>query len=459
MIERQKGDGTSMILVEDGEKPTPQVKQLDLKAEVVLDESIKLVKPFVFPEVIKAVFLTGATGFLGAFLLHDILAKHMEAQVHCLVRAKDDAAAMERLVKNLKVHFLWQDGFASRIVAHAGDLGNSKFGLTPETYDHLAQTIDAIVHNGAMVHWVFPYAQLKAPNVGGTVEALRLACSGDKMKPVHFVSSTSVLDTEHYVAMDIVQEDDNLDAAAGALSVGYAQSKWVSEKIIMLARDRGMPVTITRPGYIVGSSFSGVTQSDDFLWRLMKGCIELKLAPQMLNRVNCCSVDYVSSLIVTLLSSPEPLGKVYHTYNPAMFRFDDFFATAILYGWEMEQVDYLQWRDSLKEKTLDSNDSALYPLLHFVLDDLPTRSLAPRLDNTNSMSLNTLNCMPMKVCLFFSFWFFCLNLFFTGSDAQNLVLFGPVGISSSASQGGCHTAAGAAHQRHCCYGEANEVNQ
>jgi L-aminoadipate-semialdehyde dehydrogenase len=90
----------------------------------------------------------------------------------------------------------WEAGFAGRFRAVVGDLGRPLLGMTREEFLQIANEIDAVVHNGAMVHWVYPYSQLKAYNVGGTVEALRLATSGSKLAAFHFVSSTSVFDRQ-----------------------------------------------------------------------------------------------------------------------------------------------------------------------------------------------------------------------------------------------------------------------
>ena len=75
-----------------------------------------------------------------------------------------------------------------------------------------------------------------------------------------------------------VSEDDQLDGGPG-LTVRYGQSKWIAEKLVMLAMTRGVPATIFRPGYITGHSMTGVMNTDDFLVRLMKGCLELGQAP------------------------------------------------------------------------------------------------------------------------------------------------------------------------------------
>jgi L-aminoadipate-semialdehyde dehydrogenase len=136
--------------------------------------------------------------------------------------------------------------------------------------------------------------------VQGTMEALKLCLQGQVIKPFHFVSSTSVLDTPAYTetkATSILESDD-LEGSRVGLTSGYGQSKWVAEKLLMQAQALGLPVTIIRPGYIVGDAQTGVTNTDDFLWRLCKGivaelasilfagCIELGRMPIMHNVVN-----------------------------------------------------------------------------------------------------------------------------------------------------------------------------
>jgi len=100
--------------------------------------------------------------------------------------------------------------------------------------------------------------------VDSTKELLRLATL-DKLIPLHFVSSTSVFDSDHYInnGETKVTENDTLEGGKG-LTVGYGQSKWVSEKILLEARSRGIPITITRPGYVVGHSRTGGGQRASF---------------------------------------------------------------------------------------------------------------------------------------------------------------------------------------------------
>ena len=355
---------------------------VDPALEIKLDESITGAgRTYKGQGDTKGVFLTGATGFLGAFLLADLLDKYPDALVRCLVRAANESAGFERLQNNMTNHQVWKPAYAPRIVAVTGDLSAEYFGLSKDAFLTMAEQTDVIIHNGAMVHWVYPYSKLKPMNVGGTVECLRLATMGKDLASMHFVSSTSVFDSPHYDnSMVKVSEDDQLDGGPG-LTVGYGQSKWIAEKLVMLAMTRGVPATIFRPGYITGHSMTGVMNTDDFLVRLMKGCLELGQAPTIRNAINACPVNFVSASIVHIASKPDALGQSYHIDNPHTFRLGDFFDNLLNFGYNLELVDYIAWRGALTQLTLEAKSNALYPLLHFVLDDLPTASKSPALSS------------------------------------------------------------------------------
>jgi L-2-aminoadipate reductase len=98
----------------------------------------------------------------------------------------------------------------------------------------------------------------------GTLTAVGLAATA---KPKHFVfvSSTSAIDTDHYVELSDtlsrdpkghggIPESDDLEGARWTLKTGYGQSKWVSEKLLFEAGKRGLSGHIIRPGYVVGDS-------------------------------------------------------------------------------------------------------------------------------------------------------------------------------------------------------------
>ncbi|SNX83185.1 probable LYS2 - L-aminoadipate-semialdehyde dehydrogenase, large subunit [Melanopsichium pennsylvanicum] len=375
----------------------------------------------------RTVLVTGVTGFLGAFILFDLLTKRSSsvAKVYAHVRAKDEANALERLRDGCKGRGIWDDKWVSegRLEVVLGDLAApQRLGMSEQVYAKVADEVDDILHNGALVHWVYPYSKLRAANVGSTICAIKLCNAGKKAKTLTFVSSTSALDTDHYIHLSDsivhgqdpaqagseshrhgVPETDDIEANAKGLTTGYGQSKWVAERLIMIAASRGLKASIVRPGYVVGDSTTAVTNTDDFLWRLVKGSIQLGLIPDMHNSINMVPVDHVARIatlaclnnakeLSTINKTPGTNAKVFHVTNHPSIRFNDMLGELARYGWKVEKTEYVHWRAKLEEHVLTSSsgsveDNALFPLLHFVLDDLPTSTKSPELDDRHTQAI------------------------------------------------------------------------
>ncbi|KAI0045302.1 alpha-aminoadipate reductase Lys1p [Auriscalpium vulgare] len=342
------------------------------------------------------VFLTGATGFLGAFILHDLLSRESRVRkVICLVRASSEAYALERLRQGAIDRGIWDEAWVrtARLEVAVGDLDRDLFGLDSISWKRVTNECDVIIHNGALVHWVYPYERLRSVNVIGTLTAIDFASTG-KQKSLVFVSSTSVIDTDHYVRLSEttsrggsggVPENDDLEGARLSLKTGYGQSKWVSEKLLLEAGKRGLHGHIIRPGYVVGASETAVTNTDDFIWRLVKGCIQLGLVPDINNTVNMVPVDHVALCVVaaTLTPLPNAAMSVLHVQARPPPTYNDILSSLDKYGFATQQCDYLIWRRKLEQHVIEVQDNALFPLLHFVLDDLPTSTKSPDLDDTS----------------------------------------------------------------------------
>jgi thioester reductase-like protein len=335
---------------------------LNLNDEAVLDHSIYPETLNGFQAGITSILLTGATGFLGAFLLNELLAQ-TEASIYCLVRAATAESGMRKIQNNLKAYSLWQEKYSSRIIPIVGNLSQPRLGLSVERFDQLASHIDVIYHNAAVLNFVYPYSALKPTNVLGTQEILRLACQF-KVKPLHYVSTDAVFDSSGYYGKEVTELEPIIHTEG--IDLGYTQSKWVAEKLVTIARDRGLPVTIYRPPLIAGDSQTGIWNTDDFTCRFIKGCIQMGSIPNMNCGITLVPVDYVSRAIVYLSRQKESLGKAFHLNNPNHSSWSDVAHWIDELGYPMRQIPYEEWEAELIG-IVGSKDNALSGLLPFFL--------------------------------------------------------------------------------------------
>lgn len=334
----------------------------------------------------RQIFLTGATGFLGAFLLQDLL-QETKATIYCLVRAKSLEEAKQKLRKNLKLYLLPDLTLDKRVVLVLGDLGQPRFGLSEQQFGELATSIDLIYHNGAFVNLIYPYSALRSVNVLGTQEILKLA-SQIKVKPVHFISTLDVFQTPFYAGLKAILEDDDLTHVEG-LADGYAQSKWVGEKLVMAANARGIPTSIYRPGMITGHSQTGASQTNDLIGRLIRGLTEMGKAPELDLQMCLTPVDYVSKAIVHLSQQPVSLGKAFHLVSPDAVSLKKIVNAIQDFGYPMQWTDYPHWQAELL-KVASHQENALTPLM-FLFTEWVTGNQKSYLE-TSALTSQSFDC-------------------------------------------------------------------
>ncbi len=241
-----------------------------------------------------------------------------------------------------------------------GDLAKPMFGLTREEFVALAHRMDAIYHNGAWVSFVLPYQTLKPTNVLGTEEVLRLACEGP-IKPVHYVSSLAVCSLTGG-ADRVVRENDDINGVTHVLG-GYAQSKWVAEGLVSIAKSRGVPVAVYRPGMISGHGGTGAWNSGDFMSAILKGCVELGAAPALDTSIELTPVDYVSAAIVRISQQADACGKVFHLSNPSVISCRKLIEWISSGGYGLQEVSFDEWLARLEALGGELKNSALYPFV------------------------------------------------------------------------------------------------
>jgi fatty acid CoA ligase FadD9 len=249
----------------------------------------------------QKVLLTGASGFLGRALIEALRRRLPEAELTCLVRGADDAAARERLPHDDRVRVL------------AGDLSLPRLGLSSERYAALAGSIDVVVHNGALVNHALPYRALYEPNVLGTVEIMRLSTQRRRV-PIVFVSSIGVAAGLRRA----VREDE---PAAGLHArwplaqpephgAGYAASKWACEVLLDQLAAVEVPVTLFRCGLVLPDRGTGRSNHADAISRLLVGLAATSVAPPSFYTegegvIDGLPVDLVAAAIAEAAATPR----------------------------------------------------------------------------------------------------------------------------------------------------------
>ncbi|MEQ0561814.1 amino acid adenylation domain-containing protein [Amycolatopsis sp. NEAU-NG30] len=263
--------------LDSGQASTPSARSFDPVA--ALRGIVPGPLPPRSPGGVSDVLLTGATGFVGAYLVRELLAR-TGGRVHCLVRAADEPTAWDRLRANLDRYGLGDEVDLERVAVVPGDLAAPGLGLPAEVFGRLAAGIDLICHNGARVDALSSYEQLEGANVGGTRELIRLAVT-TRLKPVQFVSTIS---------------------AAGDRDgrTGYAESKAHAEQLVTAAYEQGVPSAIYRLPRIVGDSRTGQGNTRDIMLRVLRTIIELGAAPDTELAEPWIAVDETAGLLARL---------------------------------------------------------------------------------------------------------------------------------------------------------------
>ncbi|RDH77783.1 amino acid adenylation domain-containing protein, partial [Mycolicibacterium moriokaense] len=290
---------------------------------------------------VRTVLLTGATGFLGRFLVLQWLERlqTVDGTLICLVRGDSDDQARRRLEATfdggdpkLLQHF--RELAAGRLEVIAGDKGEVDLGLDQPTWQRLSGAVDLIVDSAAFVNSILPYSELFGPNVVGTAELIRFAIS-TRLKPYTFVSTS---DIGRQIEPSEFTEDADIRRISATRTVdttyanGYGNSKWAGEVLLREAHDLcGLPVAVFRSGMILADSrFGGQLNVSDVVTRMVFSLMATGVAPASFYRLgpggerqrahfDGLPVDFVAEAIAALGAGVTHGSRgfaTYHVMNP-----------------------------------------------------------------------------------------------------------------------------------------------
>ena len=263
----------------------------------------------------NSVFITGATGFLGAQVTRLILEQRQNSVI-VLVRGEDSSDARRRLER------VWCDRsdmtveLGKQIWIVNGDLCLPKFGLTDSSYDELADAVCRIIHIAADIRLNEPLDDLRRINVEGVRNILHFAYDAHRRNGLERFSYVSTA----YVAggrKGSVSEEELTDRYG--FSNHYELSKFEGESLVREA-GKELPVSVFRPGMVVGDSKSGAVKNFNTLYFPLRLYLtgKLKFFPVDPNmKVNLVPCDLVSEAIAGLSFNPQAEGRTFHLTLPA----------------------------------------------------------------------------------------------------------------------------------------------
>jgi amino acid adenylation domain-containing protein/thioester reductase-like protein len=390
------------VIVEDALHHIVKETRFDLRDEVALPLEVNAAgKEAVKQDQFAKVFLTGATGFFGAHLLEQLLTRS-GAFVCCLVRGSDEEKALLRIKRVMEEYGIWQECYKDRIRPVTGDISRERMGLSQEVYDELAETVDVVYHSGAWVNFFYPYATLKANNVVGTQKVLEFV-TYKRVKILHYISTLSAVVIPLDQPAKIFYEDSELPYSEGLYcDDGYAQSKWVAEKIVEIAKERGAPVNIYRLGNVSGHTGSGICNTKDFIWLLVGCCMDMGCAPYFYREMDLTPVDYMSKAVYHLSRQTSLIGKKFNLYNANSITWVEMINLLNSFGYEIKVMDYSKWRQKLIEFIGADENNPFAVILHIFGDEVPTTENSVTLDYQNAkrgLRDAALQCPPVDCAL------------------------------------------------------------
>ena len=310
---------------------------------------------------VHKVIVTGANSFVGVHIVEALLGWGA-SEVACLVRDGGGKTAAQRFAESLSENRL-EHLDLSRVRVYAADITRPQLGLNDEDYQRLDGEFGALVHNAANVNHVLDYESLAADNVEPIFALLRL-CEGQSKKVFNFVSTLSASST-----VDDAGRVLELPAALTPpiyIRNGYNLSKWVGERILERARERGVRVNLYRPGNISFNSLSGVCQPHkNRLMLMLKGSIQLGQVPAFALNFDLMPVDFLARFIAFHASRYSPERAVFNLHNPEPLSWDAYVASFRESGSEFALVSVADWQQQLGR--VDA-DNALFGVLGFYLN-------------------------------------------------------------------------------------------
>ncbi len=250
-------------------------------------------------------FLTGFPGFIATRLLQEFVKSSDFEHIHLLVEPRMKEKAERALVRL---------GVSAEL--HEGDIRFEDLGLPVQVRERLHSEVTHVCHLAALYNLRVAWDPAYQVNVLGTQHVLHFARSVRSLERFIYFSTAYVSGWR----TGIVFEDELVPGYG--FKNHYEHTKFLAERLVRSVMEE-MPVTVIRPGIVVGDSQTGETAKFDgpyfvmhFLHRI-PGRFPLPYIGRSEAEVNLVPVDYIARATAALTTLEAATGKTYHLVDPA----------------------------------------------------------------------------------------------------------------------------------------------
>lgn len=270
-----------------------------------------------FPTKSSSILITGATGFLGSFIIKELL-KQGYISVICLVR---DTKKFNKTAKYYGIDL-------SKVRIVVGDITKHNLGMSNEEYDNLIEEVHAVFHTAAIVNHIGDFNKSYEVNVIGTKNVVDF-CE-DAVAQLYYMSTFAVtgFDSE-----DVLTENA-LDINQNIFKNIYISTKYKAEELVIMARGKCVYSTIFRVGNLTKSLSDGKFQiNEDTNGRvaLVNAIDKLGCFPESMSSLvfDNTSIDKAAEAIVTL-AKEMGTGFIWHIMSDDLKFIDEVSTTNLV---------------------------------------------------------------------------------------------------------------------------------
>ena len=257
-----------------------------------------------------SIFVTGATGFLGSYVVQCLLEESRE-RLALLVRARDERGAIDKLWRAMQLHRRPSE-FAEvldRVDFVFGDLTAPGLGIDEGSRKRVVRDVDSIVHITASLNRLSEKACLNT-NLRGTLAVTRLAreiADGPGLRRFSHVSTVAVAGKRD---REVVMEDTAIDWDRSDYDPYGRTKKFCEHMVRELLGD--VPLTFFRPSIVMGDSRFPETSQFDMV-RAFCVLADLPVIPFRGDvHLDIVNADFVGRAVARLHLKTKPKHDIYH---------------------------------------------------------------------------------------------------------------------------------------------------